>query len=122
MVQSEATVAICIKYVRKLKNRVNKKDKESYEVSVNDSEAAGALIICSYQASANKVEVNTLKRNEQSRPEESKHDLKFHSPIYKLDPFVDNEGTLRVGGRLKSADLPLAIKHPVILHHYQAYP
>ena len=56
-----------------------------------------------------------MNRNEQTQAEENKENLKFHSAIYKLDPFIDNEGTLRVGGRLKNADLPSPIKHPVIL-------
>lgn len=54
-----------------------------------------------------------LRRNEVS--EETKNNLKSQSSIYKLNPFVDDEGIVRVGGRLKHADLPFAIKHPAIL-------
>ena len=97
--RAKRAVAICIKYVRKLKNRVNKSKEETR----------------SFQASAFREEIDTLKRNEQTQAKENKENLKFHSAIYKLDPFIDNEGTLRVGGRLKNADLPSPIKHPVIL-------
>ena len=38
-----------------------------------------------------------------------KHDLS------SLDPFVDKEGILRVGGRLKHSSLPFEIKHALIL-------
>ena len=41
--------------------------------------------------------------------------MKKASSFYKLDLFLDKGGTLRVGGRLKHADLPEAAKHPVIL-------
>ena len=37
------------------------------------------------------------------------------SCLYRLDPFVDKDGLMRVGGRIKRADLPVATKHPVIL-------
>lgn len=42
------------------------------------------------------------------------------SPLWKLNPTIDREGLLRVGGRISSADLPEDEKHPYILpkkHH-----
>ena len=42
------------------------------------------------------------------------------SPIYILEPFLDDEGIVRVGGRLKNAPLPEKAQHPVIMpkdHH-----
>ena len=38
------------------------------------------------------------------------------SAIAKLAPYVDGDNLLRVGGRLRSADLDLEEKHPVIIH------
>ena len=38
-----------------------------------------------------------------------------------MDPFHDSVGVLRVGGRLKHADLSTAVKHPIhqkIILHY----
>ncbi|PFX12189.1 hypothetical protein AWC38_SpisGene23891 [Stylophora pistillata] len=113
--RARRAVAICINYVKRLKNRINKTKEETCEVSVNELEAAEGLITRSFQASAFREEIDTLKRNKETQARENKESLKFHSAIYKLDPFVDNEGTLRVGGRLKNADLPSPIKHPVIL-------
>ena len=40
--------------------------------------------------------------------------MKSNSCIHCLDPLIDN-GSLRVGGRLKCADLPYKTKHPAIL-------
>lgn len=37
------------------------------------------------------------------------------SKLRPLHPFIDAEGTLRVGGRLQNADLPYEMKHPAIL-------
>ena len=37
------------------------------------------------------------------------------SPIYILKPFLDGEGMLRVGGRLKNAPLSEIAQHPIVL-------
>ena len=42
------------------------------------------------------------------------------SPLYQLDPFVDPDGAVRVGGRLRQAQLEYGEKHPALLpkgHH-----
>ena len=42
------------------------------------------------------------------------------SSLYRLDPFMDSQGVLRVGGRLRRAHLSFPEKHPVLLpkgHH-----
>ena len=41
--------------------------------------------------------------------------MKKKSNLYTLDPFLDENGVLRVGGHLKHADLSTAVKYPVIL-------
>ena len=40
--------------------------------------------------------------------------VKSSSNLYKLDPFIDAEGLLRVGGRLRNSTSPFEIKHPLI--------
>ena len=37
------------------------------------------------------------------------------SCLYQLDPFIDEEGLLRVGGRLSKSNLPRNVKYPVVL-------
>ena len=37
------------------------------------------------------------------------------SPLLSLNPFVDHEGLLRVGGRLKNAPISFNSKHPILL-------
>lgn len=42
------------------------------------------------------------------------------SPLHQLDPFVDSDGIVRVGGRLRRARLEYGEKHPALLpksHH-----
>ena len=40
---------------------------------------------------------------------------KLLNPIRKLDPYINENGILRVGGRLKKADYADQVKHPIIL-------
>lgn len=41
--------------------------------------------------------------------------LKKHSCLFRLDPFIDNTGLIRVGGRIKRANVPMELKHPVVI-------
>lgn len=52
-------------------------------------------------------EINLLKK---SKP------LNRRSPILSLDPFIDHNGLLRVGGSLTSLDSDTPLKTPIILH------
>ncbi|XP_037387155.1 uncharacterized protein LOC119261637 isoform X1 [Pygocentrus nattereri] len=71
-------------------------------------QAKTAIIQC-VQTETYKEEIESLKKGK---------DIS-RSPLGKLDPFVDG-GLLRVGGRLRAADLLDAEKHPLIIpgnHH-----
>ena len=41
--------------------------------------------------------------------------MKGTSSLYRLDPFLDSDDMLRVGGRLKRAHVTYDLKHPIIL-------
>jgi ribosomal protein L13E len=41
--------------------------------------------------------------------------MKHTSSLFRLNPFLDKEGILRVGGRLTRASVQFHVKHPVIL-------
>ena len=41
--------------------------------------------------------------------------LKRGSALCRLDPFLDNDGLIRVGGRINRAEVSYHIKHPVVL-------
>ena len=53
------------------------------------------------------LEIESLKNN--SLPPES-------SPLFVLHPFVDADGLVRVGGRVRNAGISYAATHPVIIH------
>ena len=88
--------------------------------TVKDLEDAELAIIRFTQFLSFESELGTLEQvrssqlKDQPRPTNSKVAVGKTSPIYRLDPFVDN-GLLRVGGRLHNADIPEESKHPIIL-------
>lgn len=46
---------------------------------------------------------------------QQKDHASLKSSVYKLDPFLDDNEVLRVGGRLRYGDFPYASKHQIIL-------
>uniref|UniRef100_W8B1J3 Uncharacterized protein n=1 Tax=Ceratitis capitata TaxID=7213 RepID=W8B1J3_CERCA len=46
----------------------------------------------------------------------AKRPIPLRSSLLRLQPFLDSNGILRIGGRLKSAKLAYESKHPAILH------
>ncbi|KOB70031.1 Pro-Pol polyprotein [Operophtera brumata] len=40
---------------------------------------------------------------------------KLKGAIVRLNPFIDESGVLRVGGRLRNASLPYSARHPMLL-------
>ena len=93
------------------------------EVKVNYLESAECAIIHAVQTSAFKEELDVLKQIKRKNPhrnsrvfaQQRKTNIKTYSSLYKLDPFVDEDGILRVGGRLRRASLSDDMKFPIIL-------
>ena len=93
-------VALCLKL------RHGKDDKRSTEITATDLCAAEDTIISLVQQEAFPSEIESLRR---------KKAVKSSSSIAKLDPFLDHNGTLRIGGRINNGTLPYEVKHPVLL-------
>ena len=65
-----------------------------------------AVVIRSVQQEAYKEEIRCLEKGGK---------LSRQSPLKKLNPTIDEDGLLRIGGRISSADLPNYEKHPLII-------
>ena len=64
-------------------------------------------------------QIRTAEVNHGVCTNELKHMIK-RSTLYHLNPFIDDDGTLRVGGRLRRSKLEYREKHPVFMpkkHH-----
>lgn len=67
---------------------------------------AERAIVCYVQKQRFSSEIASLKQGSKN--------VSKDSPLYRLDPFLE-DGLLRVGGRLSKSALPVEVKHPVIL-------
>ena len=95
-----------ISYLR----RPFKKNKpKTVTTTVAERQDAEILIFKELQRSAFKNEIASLSHKEQ------KPKLTTQSHLLRLDPFIDDQGLIRVGGRLENSTLPFAVKHPVML-------
>lgn len=74
-------------------------------ISVHDFEHAEVYALRFIQNKHFAQEIQSLKNNK----------LCKNKPILKLNPFIDHNGLLRVGGRLSHSQLNFDIKHPILL-------
>jgi len=106
-------VAHCLQYKRILQQRVkareNKQDQDiKTEMNVELICGAERVILKSTQREHLSAEIKRLQTGRHTAGKEQ-------SGISKLDPYLDEYGLLRVGGRLHQSSLSPELKHPVIL-------
>ena len=119
--RAKRAVAVCLRYLRILLNQVRGNQittegvktrsaaREYNSVNVEELNAAEREIIRHVQKEAFKEEISKLK-NPTTRGE-----AKGSSPLFRLDPFLDLNDLVRVGGRIRQASLSQDTKHPVVL-------
>ncbi len=81
------------------------------EFTVEESNKASAIIIRVAQEEVYSQEIKCIKKQER---------IPKSSPLHTLDPFIDEQGLLRVGGRLHRSSLNQSEKTPLIIpgkHH-----
>ena len=123
--KAKRAVATCTKFKTRLQQRLAKRppsitapvDYSQFKSAmVEELNQAEIVIIKLVQADAFQEELNTLNALKGNSQESTRsRSMKRTSPLFRLDPFIDDEGVLRVGGRLRQAKLLNSIKHPVIL-------
>ena len=86
-------------------------------VNTQDLQDAETEIIRSLQREEFQNEISLIHRTgaQVSQDQAQRRTMKKASSLYKMDPFLDKDGILRVGGRLKHADLSEEAKHPIVL-------
>ena len=85
------------------KQRVNINDPI---VDMNLLQNGETAVIKLYQRRAFQKEISTLENGKT---------ISGQGTIFKLDSFLDNDGVLRVSGRINKANLNYRLKHPVLL-------
>ncbi|XP_045130685.1 uncharacterized protein LOC123515866 [Portunus trituberculatus] len=103
--QLQKTVAWLRRFIQWCVARSNKTACDKGQLSVGEMEKARLAILRATQLRRFPQEVSMLKRGRQITT----------GPLYRLEPYLDNEGLLRVGGRLDYAILHPDHKNPIFL-------
>lgn len=118
--RARKAIAICLNLKDSLRNKSSK--TQICSISVEDISRAEIEIIRHVQRNFFKDELDQLRtlgsvENSDDRQFAKMRNvsLKQTSSLYKLDPFLDSEGIIRVGGRIKRSDFDSSFKHPVIV-------
>ncbi|GFW33159.1 integrase catalytic domain-containing protein [Trichonephila clavipes] len=94
-------------YVLRFSNNVNKRKLTlSGPLSATDIDQAETKLIRMIEEQVFLAEIKSLQ---------SKGVVSPNSKLRNLNPFIDSDGLLRVGGQLSNSDLPHVNKHPAIL-------
>ncbi|XP_018368261.1 PREDICTED: uncharacterized protein LOC108764467, partial [Trachymyrmex cornetzi] len=96
--------ATCLRFVHNCKG-----EKARGPITVDEMERAERSLVRREQEIAFSEEINRLKKDKAISQQSC---LKF------LNPFLDKDRLLRVGGRLRHAQLSSDIKHPIVLPHH----
>ena len=99
-------IAWCVRFISNIKAKQSKSDLTRDELRVEEMDRALKLCIQQAQVRAYAEEMKVLTS---SKTVPAKSDLKL------LTPFKDEDGLLRVGGRLGLAPFAYSVKHPIIL-------
>ena len=132
--RAKRAVAVCRRYLEVLWEKVKARKgnhlkgvkpsaTQKYQpVGIEELKKAEREIVKQIQGKAFDKEIKaleSLRSNEeiQKRNETRKRNqvVREASTLYRLDPFLDKHGVLRVGGRIQQASLSEDIKNPVIL-------
>ena len=101
-------VCLVLKFIKKLKRKTADRQCYGRSLSCNRSDQEEALLtlVCQEQIEQFHTEMELLKQGRKI-PKSSK--------LYSLNPFIDEDGMLRVKGRIAESQLSYAEKHPIIL-------
>ena len=97
-------VALCFRFIH------NARTKTRSAVKVDDLTKARNWIILQMQQEAFSDELKLLRSTG-----DKLSFVKTNSKLCRLDPFLDKDGLIRVGGRIQQSTLPFEMKHPVII-------
>lgn len=75
-------------------------------LTANELQRAMTILIKRHQKEAFTCELHRLQKNKV---------VDSHSKILSLNPVLDQEGVLRIGGRLRNAPLSYTQRHPILL-------
>ena len=105
-------VAMVLRYKKPLK-KIQKEESQGEMINSSLPKEAEREIIKMVQARKFAAEIKSLRPKDCSSDGEGR--LMGNSQVSQLDPFLDEDGVLCVGGRLRKSYLNDGCKHPVLL-------
>ncbi|CAB4016892.1 Hypothetical predicted protein [Paramuricea clavata] len=130
--RAQKIIALCLrlkvrvrrKEVKKpnLSNSLNERPLFRLTVSLPELQEAEKEILRAIQRKYFGEEIQVLKCLKVRETDVSRNvarkrneEIKRYSLLYRLDPFLDDDGLVRVGGCIKRANFPVTITHPVVI-------
>ena len=124
--RAKRAIAVIMRCQRRWKASHSRSNEESAPpatshgtLTVEDLHQAELVIVQAVQQELFAKEIQALRplkeSNSRTDMQNRKREMKKTSSLYRLDPFLDEKGVLRVGGRLTHANTPYHVKHPMIL-------
>ncbi|GJQ70763.1 hypothetical protein Trydic_g23054, partial [Trypoxylus dichotomus] len=107
-------VAYCLRFTNNIRARIRKNTTDCELQYLTSQELNQAMMVLT-----KRVQVQTFRKEYQQLQNSQKIDSK--SNLLCLNPFMDNHGIMRVGGRLKHSNIPYDQKHQILLpakHHF----
>lgn len=110
-------IAFCRRFITNCKIRKtsilhSNNDARSQSLSIEELEQSRLSLVRIVQRDCFKAELHLLKNN---KP------LNTNSNVLSLNPFIDTNGILRVGGRLRHANVAYDYKHPILIPGRHAF-
>ncbi|XP_043481754.1 uncharacterized protein LOC122510878 [Leptopilina heterotoma] len=99
-------MSYCFRFINKIKNSKLKSNYESISLTTSEINQTRLFFIKLIQYESFQSELRDIGNQKA---------LTMKSPIKNLNPFIDSEGILRLGGRLRNAPIRYDEKHPIIL-------
>ncbi|XP_072174577.1 uncharacterized protein [Diadema setosum] len=125
---AKRAIAHCLQLKEKLKGRHNQKmttgtrETRIPPVTVAEMQEAERVILRSVQHEHFHEELqvqrgleNTGEVVDRGQVSTRNAAIKKTSALFRLDPFLDSEGIIRVGGRIDRANMSSDVRHPIIL-------
>ena len=130
--RAKRAVAACMKLIASLQHsskeplhsvKKTSKDKQTtiYQSPLVDEMQKAQAVLKSVREEAFSEEIKILKSLGASNHDTSREftrrrnsSMKKTSSLYRLDPFIDDDDVLQVGGRIRNASTSYDVKHPVI--------
>ncbi len=108
-------IANLILKVRKIKQKRLNPTVSSSDLSTKEFKEAELVMIKNVQQQHFPMELSILEESGKDKLTEKQSNQLKRWSLYRLNPFVDEHGLLRVGGRLRHSEMKYEEKHPVIL-------